>query len=370
MRIYKRNSSPKWWVTWNDQDGKRHRRSSGTSDKKLAEALAANWVKEGFLEEHFGKKPEVPFSEALLRYAKASKRDHPKSFEGDVRYRLKHLQAYFGGYMLSEISLKVIQDFMDGRLETVSQATAQKDASTLRAILNKAYREELMVNAPRFPKFKPLKPRDRWLTMEEEQKLLKDAPPHLVPIVRFAVDTGGRLSEVLGLDWREVDLSNRRIRFTDTKNGEDRTVRLCDRACSTLAHLSPKESGAVFTFRGKPIASVKKAFDKARSKAGLEDVRFHDLRHTFASRLVQGGVPLYDVMHLMGHKSLKMVQRYAHLAPDYQDRAIIALNALGHNLGTVEAPDGGSNTLSPWENGAGEEIRTLDPNLGKVVLYH
>ena len=72
----------------------------------------------------------------------------------------------------------------------------------------------------------------------------------------------------------------------------------------------------------------------------MDDVRFHDLRHTFASRLVQGGVPLYNVMQLMGHKSLEMVQRYAHLAPDYQEGAVQVLNRLGHNLGTVdgEAP--------------------------------
>ena len=84
---------------------------------------------------------------------------------------------------------------------------------------------------------------------------------------------------------------------------------------ATLSGLGPRDSGPVFLFRGKPIRSVKTAFDKARRKAGLLDVRFHDLRHTFASRLVQGGVPLYDVMHLTGHKSLQMVQRYAHLAP-------------------------------------------------------
>lgn len=79
---------------------------------------------------------------------------------------------------------------------------------------------------------------------------------------------------------------------------------------------------------------VRTAFNEARKKAGLEDVRFHDLRHTFVSRLVQSGVPLYDVVHLTGHKSLDMVQRYAHLAPDYQERAIQALNDFGHNLGT------------------------------------
>ena len=193
-----------------------------------------------------------------------------------------------------------------------------------------------MENAPRFPRFKRQKPRDRWLTFEEEQKLVAVSAPHLVSVIRFAVDSGGRLSELLGLDWRYVDLDNKRVRFVDTKNGEDRTVRLCDRACATLASLGPKDAGPVFTFRGKPIRSVRTAFVKACKKAGLENVRFHDLRHTFASRLVQGGVPIYDVMHLTGHKSLEMVHRYAHLAPDYQERAIQALNTFGHNLGTIE----------------------------------
>ena len=336
MRLFKRKGSPHWWATWNDQDGKRHRRSSGTSDRKLAEALVAKWVKEDFLAEHFGKKPEVPFSEALLRYAEAQKRDHPRHFERSTRYRLKHLHERFRDYSLSEITLAVVQEYLDERLDDVSLATAQKDLSTLRAILNKAFREDLLDKAPRFPRFKRLKPRDRWLTVEEEQRLVDCAARHLVPIIRFAVDSGGRLSEILGLDWRNVELEHKRVRFVDTKNGEDRTVRLCDRAYATLASLGPKERGPVFTFRGRPIESVRAAFNAARQKAGLKDVRFHDLRHTFASRLVQGGVPLYDVMHLLGHKSLDMVQRYSHLAPDYQKGAIQVLNRLGHNLGTVE----------------------------------
>ena len=87
-------------------------------------------------------------------------------------------------------------------------------------------------------------------------------------------------------------------------------------------------------------AEDKKSCDSAREKAGIEDFRFHDLRHTFASRLVQGGVPLYNVMHLTGHKSLTMVQRYAHLAPDFQEGTIRVLDprtdSQWHNLGTVD----------------------------------
>lgn len=335
MRVYKRKGSPNWWITWNDQNGKRHRKSSGTVNKKEADALAAKWIKEDFMEEHFGKKPDVSFSEALLRYAKAAKQENLKSFQRSSRYRLNHLKDRFGSFMLSEITLTIVQDYMDERMREATRSTVQRDASTLRAIMNKAYREGLMDKPPKFPRFKSLHSRKRWLTLKEEQKLISHASPHLIPIICFAVDTGGRLSEILNLDWREVDLSNKRVRFIKTKNGEDRSIPLCDRAIAVLSSLKPKEIGPVFTFRGQKIANVDTSFRKARSKAGLEDVRFHDLRHTFASRLVQGGVPLYDVQHLMGHKSLDMVQRYAHLAPDFGEKAIQTLNRVGHKLGTV-----------------------------------
>lgn len=112
-------------------------------------------------------------------------------------------------------------------------------------------------------------------------------------------------------------------------------MRLTDRAKQVLADLGLREFGPVFTYRGQPMKEIKTSFDKARKRAGLEDFRFHDLRHTFASRLVQQGVSLYEVMHLTGHKSYQMVQRYAHLSPDFQERAISALNAYGS--GTVLA---------------------------------
>jgi integrase len=203
---------------------------------------------------------------------------------------------------------------------------ALKDVAYIKAAINMARREELTDFVPNFPRIKPSRPRNRWLTFDEEERLVQAAAPHLKPIIRFAVDTGGRRSELLKLDWRYVDLDNRRVTFIQTKNGEDRTVRLCKRACETLAALSPKDSGPVFTYNGKALKDFKSSFDKARVKARIEDFRFHDLRHTFASRLVQGGVPLYNVMHLTGHKSLEMVQRYAHLAPEFQEAAIAVLD--------------------------------------------
>ena len=127
------------------------------------------------MEEHFGKVPEVPFSEALLAYAKVHKRDHPTHFMEKTRYRLKLLSESFGDTNISKITLGAVQEFMDERLSEVSLATVQKDVSTLRAILNKAHREELLATPPRFPKFKALEPRDRWLTPNEEERLVSCA---------------------------------------------------------------------------------------------------------------------------------------------------------------------------------------------------
>ena len=193
MRLYKRKNSSQWWATWN-QDGKRHRRSTGTDDRKLAEALVSKWVQEDFLEDHFGKKPELPFSEALLRYAKAQKRDHGKHFMSRTRYRLRYFATRFDGWNVSDFTYGAVQAFVDERLETVSPGFVIRDLAVIKAILNKARREELTDFVPNFPRLKTPKPRNRWLTVQEEARLVTAAAPHLKPVIRFAVDTGGRLS--------------------------------------------------------------------------------------------------------------------------------------------------------------------------------
>jgi integrase len=329
MRLYKRNGSPKWWVDWKDQDGKRQRKSTGTSDKNLAQALAAKWCQQSFLEQHFGAIPEVPFQDALLRYAKERKQRNPTTYEASVKYRLQCLLDRFDGLNLSEINARRIDDFASDRRAAVKEATVQRDLSTLRAIMNKSHREGAIGSVTPFPRMRKQRGRRRWLSIDEERRLLCVAASHLRPLIAFAVDTGGRRSELLRLDWRDVDLEKRLVTFIETKNGEDRSIRLTDRAGKVLADLGAKASGPVFTYQGRAISSVKSAFGRARRKAKIDDLRFHDLRHTFASRLAQQGVPLYEVMNLTGHKSLEMVQRYAHLAPDFQDRAIQALNAYG-----------------------------------------
>ncbi len=213
---------------------------------------------------HFGKKPDLLFSEILLRYAKAMKRKNPEAFMDKTRYRIKFLNDRFGDHKISEMTYQVIQDFIDERLETVSPGMARTDVAYIKGAINRARCEELTDVVPNFPRIKPSCPRNRWLTHEEEGRLVYAAAPHLKPLIRFATDTGGKRSELLGLDWQYVDLPNRRITFIQTKNGEDRTVRVCERAFQTLVDL---DTGPVFTYKGNAIKGYKTAFDNTREKA-------------------------------------------------------------------------------------------------------
>ena len=109
------------------------------------------------------------------------------------------------------------------------------------------------------------------------------------------------------------DVPNGRVTFIETKNGEDRSVRLTERALHILLAIGPKDSGPVFTYNEKPLKDVKTAYDTARKKAGLEDVRFHDLRHTFASHAIQANQSLPVIGAILGHKSPQTTNRYAHM---------------------------------------------------------
>ena len=263
--------------------------------------MAAKWQQESFLEEHFGVILDVPFSEVLVRYGQEKKTNNPDGYTASVRYNLQSLLDRFEGLNLSDFNLSMVQDFANERLGKVKSGTVHRELAILRAILNKAHREGRLSVVPPFPKVKPSKGRRRWLTGDEEAKFLEATKPHLRAFVAFAVDTGGRRSELFKLDWRNVDLVRGAVTFTKTKNGEDCSVRLTNRAKQVLMDLGPKKSGPVFTYRGKPIKDVKTAFEKARNTVGLEGFRVHDFRHTFASRLVQKGISIYEVMHLSGH---------------------------------------------------------------------
>jgi len=184
--------------------------------------------------------------------------------------------------------------------------------------------------------------RERIITPEEESKLLAEASPRLRPLLILALDTGMRRGEILGLTSDRLDLRQAEILLTQTKNGRFRRIPLTDRALEILRPLTPgpTPTGHVFTQRdGRPMRDIREGFAGAVARANLTGIRFHDLRHTFATRLATSGVDIVTVQRLLGHQTLAMTQRYAHSTSADMQRAIQTLNGLaraGQQWGSID----------------------------------
>lgn len=359
MKLYQPQGTKNWAVTFYDENGKRVRKSLGTPDKARAEAWVRKKENEQFLQEHFDRTPDYPFADALVRYLKG---DSTKKRSHDCDLSMsRNLRPHFGGKTLRAITTPLISEYVEKRRgQGVSDPTIKRDLSLLGVVLRKAHREwGWLDKVPPFPALKENPARIRWLTVEEMERLISCCPDHLRPIVITAFDTGGRITNVLGLRWPQVDFERRVVRFLRTKNERPVSVPMTSRLVAVLSSLkaaydeakkkAEAEPGSivvpcVFTYRGQPIQSIKKSFATACEQAKIEDFRIHDMRHTFASHLVQNGVPLLAVKELLGHKTLAMVMRYAHLAPDNLRSAVEKLP--GHSLGIVPAQTTGGSVAT------------------------
>ena len=163
----------------------------------------------------------------------------------------------------------------------------------------------------------------RYLTPEEETKLrtvLEARWRSHIQEFDLALHTGLRLSEMYGLDWQDVDLARCLILIRRGKNGESRYARLNSVALKALTELRKRGDGTgpvIRNLEGEPLAGPRYWFEKAIAEAGISEFHWHDLRHTFASRLTMAGVGLRATQDALGHKSIAMTVRYAHLDPDF-----------------------------------------------------
>jgi len=181
--------------------------------------------------------------------------------------------------------------------------------------------------------------RVRYLEEEEIDKLCRACPDYLKPIVITALNTGIRREEILFLEWKELDLRHRIIYVLDSKNGEAREVPMNNIVYHTL--LRVKKYTQVFCKSdGTRFHDIKRSFARAKETAAINNFRFHDLRHTFASHLVMAGIDLKTVQKLLGHKSIAMTLRYAHLSADHKKAAMDALGRkFGNKMDTIWTPN-------------------------------
>jgi len=339
--IYRRPDSPNWWASYIDANGKRVRRSTGTTDRKEAEALLAKWRLEAHKERQWGEQPNRTFSELMVGYLRHSEMDkRPWGYRRDLD-ATRHLRAHFGGMELHELSPALVRAYFDRRRAEVSSSTVNRELCVLSAAINYARREWEwdIPNPVSGRKLREPEGRVRWIMREEANRLLEaaDREPqagHLPDFIRLALNTGCRKGELLRLEWVRVDLQAGLIRLEadHTKTQRRRGVPMNADAQEAMlsraryrARYCPASPWVFCHEDGSRIGDVKRSFAKARERANIRDFRIHDLRHTCAAWLVSAGADLTQVRDLLGHSTVKMTERYAHLAPENVRAAVTLL---------------------------------------------
>lgn len=335
--VYKRPDSGFWWINTTLPNGQRVRQSTGTEDRADAEAFLAKLKLDAYRETHFGIKPQRSWQEAVVRYLslKQSLRNFPA-----LQRICRYLDRYLGSMSLNQINGDVIWTIIEGeRKKGNKPATVNRYLATVRGVLRMARDDWQWIDT--FPKIRMLPgevERDRWLTREEAERLIRVCPPHLAALVRYALATGCRASEITGLEWNRVDLQRRTAWLNQTKNGTPRGVPLNEDAIEVLREQIGQHSRFCFVYRGNPIKweLTNSAWHTALAAAGISDFRFHDLRHTWASWHRQAGTSCDELKELGGWKSREMVDRYAKYATSHLAEAATRIERQrAENVGNI-----------------------------------
>ena len=317
MSLYKRKGT--WWVSFTTPNGQRVRRSAGTQDRRQAQEFHDQLKTEYWRITNLGEKPKRLWEEAVVRWLNET--SHKTSHDDDV-YQLRWMDPHLKGKTLDEINRDVIDSLVATRKkDNVSNATVNRILALLRAILRRAeYEWEWLDRAPRVRLLPEPKRRIRWLTHADAERLLDELPRHLKAMARFSLATGLRQGNVKGLRWSQVDL-DRKIAWIHPDQAKARraiAVPLNADAMEVLMEQQGRHDDYVFTYGKSPIKQVNtKAWRHALQRVGIEDFRWHDLRHTWASWHVQNGTPLHVLQELGGWETVDMVRRYAHFSAEH-----------------------------------------------------
>jgi integrase len=349
--------SDEWWIRYADATGRIRREKVG---KKGTAIKLYQKRKTGVLE---GKKlPEQLRAKAVTFNQLADDaidwaKEHKRTWDDDVQ-RLKPLREAFGNRTAESI---LPQDFerwfrtcgVSRNKDKTRNGKQWKPATYNRykALISMVYRQgikngKVAVNPARqIERRIENNARERFLKPEEEAALrnyLTEQTPERLPELDIALNTGMRRSEQYDCEWSWVDLDNRKLTVPRSKHGQKRYVFLNDDAVAAFRLLWQFSTGEgkVFghLYRKDSTKGAREWFEQALAATAIKDFRWHDLRHTFASRLVMAGVDIYMVKELMGHKTIQVTLRYAHLAPQHQLEAVQRLcnTGLAHQNGATD----------------------------------
>lgn len=317
MALRKRGQN--WWIDIRLPNGTRLRRSTGTASKKAAQEYHDRLKAELWRQHRLGDKPRRTWPEAMVRWArdKAHKKDLPRDLD-----KARWLDPYLGDRYLDEINEDLIDEIIEAKAdEGVDDSTINRYLALIRAVLRRAaFMWKWLEHIPAIELRPEGNGRNRWLTRDEAARLLAMLPVHYALPARFALATGLRQSNVLRLRWDQIDLTRSVawIHADQAKAGRAIPVPLNADAMAVLQACQGQHAERVFTKDGIPFRGIdSRVWKQTLQAAGIEDFRWHDLRHTWASWHVMAGTPLREIMELGGWLTYRMVLRYAHLSADH-----------------------------------------------------
>lgn len=312
MPLYKRPGSPFWWV----RIGRKTRQSTGTTDRAKAQEFEQVLTERLWRQHKLGDRGAVPWKEAAERWLTGSSRSRSRD-----RRILTWLAPRIAEEMVSAVAdPDALEELRrDALAEGWSHSTIDRMMTTVRAVLRACWKWRWLTAPPYVPMYGAQEPEPRFLTHEEFRRLCMELPPHLNRAARFAVCTLLRRTAQARLTWSMVDLEGQRIRIPrqNMKGGKSFGLTLSEEALKVLQECQKVRRGDyVFHYAGKRVKDfLTPAFTEASKRAGVDPLRWHDLRHTGASWAVQSGVTLQELMALGDWRSYKSVLIYAHLAP-------------------------------------------------------
>ena len=318
MSLYKRGSV--YWIRFATPDGGELRETSQTTDRRQAQEYHDTRKAELWRIAKLGERPRYTWQQAVVRWLE----EHPHSrWLPNIQRHLRFSDQTLSDLALDQVNRELLNRLANSRLNTgVAPATVNRMLAVIRAILNTACKQwGWLDTVPAIRLLPEPKRRIRWLTHDEATRLLIELPDHLAAMVRFTLATGLREMNVVELEWKQVDLEQRRAWIhVDQAKGQRRAIAvpLNAQAIVVLREQQGQHSTRVFVYEGKPVTRANNhAWRKALVRAKIENFRWHDLRHTWASWHVQAGTPLNVLQELGGWATLDMVLRYAHLGADH-----------------------------------------------------
>jgi len=354
MSVLKRGNSKFWYIQFQFQ-GKTYIKSSKSTDKRIAQRVEREWKVKVHSQQYMGEKESISFREIMYQFIETKEgTSNHRSLLSHSRTLIKFLPVT---RKLHEITNNDINHLMKCRIKLgVTNQTIKKDFDLIRGVWKYGKKLGYQYSDIEFPSLKIEKHRLRYLTSDEEKRLLHELDPYredsgtvlsskrpaqilnemsdVYDLVIILIDTGARYSEISKIEWNSINLADREIRLWRPKVRNESVLYMTERVHSILhRRFNDKATNFVFTNRkGGSRNAATLPIRKAYHRAGISGCTVHTLRHTHATRLIQNGLSLYEVKEILGHTDINTTMRYAHLEMrDISSKARDVINRLNND---------------------------------------